>query len=124
MRQCVVGAQRKRDELGEGVWGQRRLCMLAGQSPDELRECVGRVRAAPGLLEGVHAGLAVAACDHAFLLVNREFGGRLVPPTELVRECVEQLEAACEADPVAFERQARCITSARNLDELERCEPP
>ncbi|KIG15837.1 hypothetical protein DB30_05255 [Enhygromyxa salina] len=71
--------------------------------------------------------LAGEACEHMFLLMQREFGRALVPPEDvprLVRDCVVEFEAECAVDPVAFEREARCIARARNLDELELCGGP
>lgn len=125
MMNCIVGAQRSLAQIGEVEWDQRTRCMLASQTPATLAHCSGRelpVREAPSEIEGVQAS---EVCDHLLSIMDKEFGGGLIPTAELpqfTQTCIEEFDQARGKDPIKFDRQVRCMLGVSTLDELERCE--
>jgi hypothetical protein len=125
MAACVAGTQRKRKQIGEAAWALRSACVLAGETPADLRQCMRREPSSDrGALTAADTALAVETCDHIFSILEAEFGGEVIPAAEqpnFLHDCVEQFEQTCSDDPLEFQREARCLLGVTSLQEIDGC---
>jgi hypothetical protein len=127
MTSCVAGTERKRQQIGEAAWTRRSACVLAGETPAQLRQCMRKAPSRSPERDRVteaDSALAAQTCDHIFSILEAAFGDAVIPAAEqpnFLDDCVEQFEQDCSDDPLAFEREAHCLLGVSSLEEIDGC---